>query len=324
MSRKAPKVQNAAFGVAEYINLANTQKLRSSVHQAANVLSSKNSTTGDKVQAINMLGLRPNRLPMGTFKQLLTPRQPAAVQKAAAKVLVEDGSPQSTQLLLARWNSYNSNVRNIVENSFLSDQRRTLSLMKAIKKGEVKPTWVSLRAKQKLLRNPDKKVQKMAKATFGELSNEKRDKVLQDYFKHVITLDGNASRGVAVFAKTCAVCHQLGGLGHAVGPDLLSVTGHSTISLLRSIIEPSRAIVGGFEGYIVQTKDNHTFTGVISHKTPSKVTIRSPGGGEKTISRDNIKSLHPMSSSLMPTGLEKSISYQQMADLIKYLQNAGK
>jgi hypothetical protein len=43
---------------------------------------------------------------------------------------------------------------------------------------------------------------------------------------------------------------------------------------------------------------------------------------DRTVSRVDIKSLKALNTSLMPTGLEKNISKEQMADLIAFLKSA--
>jgi putative heme-binding domain-containing protein len=41
---------------------------------------------------------------------------------------------------------------------------------------------------------------------------------------------------------------------------------------------------------------------------------------EKTINRNDIKSLKALNMSIMPTGLDKQIDQQQMADLLAFLK----
>jgi putative heme-binding domain-containing protein len=59
---------------------------------------------------------------------------------------------------------------------------------------------------------------------------------------------------------------------------------------------------------------------VIASETATSITLRRAGGGEDVLLRGNIKSVRSTGISLMPEGLEAGTDYQQMADLLKYLQ----
>jgi putative heme-binding domain-containing protein len=60
--------------------------------------------------------------------------------------------------------------------------------------------------------------------------------------------------------------------------------------------------------------------GVIASETAAAIKLRNVGGVEKTIKRSDIKSLKTLNISAMPAGLEKSISRQEMADLLAFLR----
>ena len=46
-----------------------------------------------------------------------------------------------------------------------------------------------------------------------------RHKIVDQYLKATAAVDTDATRGKAVFAKRCANCHRLEGVGHSLGPD---------------------------------------------------------------------------------------------------------
>ena len=56
------------------------------------------------------------------------------------------------------------------------------------------------------------------------------------YIQEVLALQGNGSRGEAIFNMNCAVCHGLGATGE-VGPKLLGVSDHKTkVGLIKQVI----------------------------------------------------------------------------------------
>ena len=71
--------------------------------------------------------------------------------------------------------------------------------------------------------------------------------------------------------------------------------------------------------YVVTTKDGRTFTGMIAAETATSLTLRRAEGQSDTVFRANVDELQSTGLSLMPEGLEKQVSKQEMADLIAYL-----
>ncbi len=56
------------------------------------------------------------------------------------------------------------------------------------------------------------------------------------YVHQVLSLEGNGSRGEAIFKMNCAVCHGLEAHGE-VGPKLLGVSDHKTkVGLIKQVI----------------------------------------------------------------------------------------
>lgn len=55
------------------------------------------------------------------------------------------------------------------------------------------------------------------------------------YIHQVLSLDGNSSRGEAIFRMNCAVCHGIKATGE-VGPKLLGVSDHRTkVGLIKQV-----------------------------------------------------------------------------------------
>ena len=73
--------------------------------------------------------------------------------------------------------------------------------------------------------------------------------------------------------------------------------------------------------YMVTTKQGEMYDGVIVNETPGAVTLR--GGseeGDQTILRSHIADIRASSISLMPEGLEDSMTRQDISDVIAYLR----
>jgi putative heme-binding domain-containing protein len=135
-------------------------------------------------------------------------------------------------------------------------------------------------------------------------------------------LDGatNVERGRAVFQKTCINCHKVGDAGYVVGPDLASVANKSPRDLLIAMLDPSREAQPNYTNYTALLTDGRIVTGIIAAETASAVTFRRAEGKEDLVLREQIEELRSNGQSLMPVGLEKDITPEQMADVIAFIK----
>jgi len=60
--------------------------------------------------------------------------------------------------------------------------------------------------------------------------------------------------------------------------------------------------------------------GLIASESPGTITFRSSRAEDDTILRKNVVEIRASSVSLMPDGLEKDMSRQDLADVIAFLQ----
>jgi putative heme-binding domain-containing protein len=142
-------------------------------------------------------------------------------------------------------------------------------------------------------------------------------------YRSALTLKGDAVRGVQVFTKTCASCHQFGGLGHAVGPDLASVGDKSPEGLLIAILDPNRAVETRYVNYVALTKNGLTLTGVLAGETGTSITLLGQEGKQQVILRNDLEELLGSDKSAMPEGVEKDLQPQDVADLLAYVRSVS-
>jgi putative heme-binding domain-containing protein len=135
---------------------------------------------------------------------------------------------------------------------------------------------------------------------------------------------GDATRGRAIFRKLCASCHRLGGDGNVIGPDLTHANRQDRDFLLTSLVDPSAVIRKEYLAYVVMTTDGRVLTGLIVEQTPERLTLVDARNERRTISRDQIESMHESPVSLMPEDLIKDLKPAELRDLFRYLQTAPK
>jgi putative heme-binding domain-containing protein len=135
---------------------------------------------------------------------------------------------------------------------------------------------------------------------------------------------GDIRRGQAVFnsAKTsCLACHTIGYVGGKIGPDLTRIGAiRQERDLLESILFPSASFVRSYEPLTVRTKDGRVFNGVPKRDAPDEIVLVLAADKEQRIAREDIEEVQPGKVSIMPAGLDKQLTEQELADLIAFLR----
>jgi putative membrane-bound dehydrogenase-like protein len=136
---------------------------------------------------------------------------------------------------------------------------------------------------------------------------------------------GSAERGRKVFSSckvACATCHRIGSEGGQIGPDLTRIGAiRAGRDILESIIFPSSTIAQGYESYIVTTKDGRSVTGVITRRSGDTLVLRDSSGAELRLRKDQVEAMDRSATSLMPEGLDKSMTRDEFRDLLAFLQS---
>ena len=134
---------------------------------------------------------------------------------------------------------------------------------------------------------------------------------------------GDLRRGKAVFEgqrTSCITCHSVSGKGGRVGPDLSTTGSRRTVrDILEAVLYPNSSLARGFESFAVVTTDGKVHTGLILSETTETIRLRTTDQREVTILRDEIDELQPSQVSVMPTGLDRTMSEDDLRDLVAYL-----
>lgn len=139
--------------------------------------------------------------------------------------------------------------------------------------------------------------------------------------KELAALPANAADGKKVFTNLCSTCHQVGNEGNNFGPKLTEIgTKLPKEALLESIVYPSKGISFGYEGWQLKMKDGTNMAGIIASKTETDIDLKMPGGNTRAIKTSDVLAMTEMKESMMPDGLHQSISNQDMANLLAYLE----
>ncbi len=140
--------------------------------------------------------------------------------------------------------------------------------------------------------------------------------------RHISELvGGDWEKGHTLFngKAACATCHPFRGEGFAVGADLNNLVHRDYASVLRDIVDPNASINPDAIGYVVVLDSGEVITGTRVGETSDTLSLAQPGGKVRKLNKIEIEEIKPMTISLMPVGLDKTLTATELRDLMTYL-----
>ena len=105
-----------------------------------------------------------------------------------------------TPVLLEHWRGSTAKTRNVLLNTFFSDQKRLPGLLEAIKKGTIQPWALGPARTRQLLQHSDPAIKQQAQTILSDPASDR--KAVYEKYLPAITGTGRPERGREVFEKS--------------------------------------------------------------------------------------------------------------------------
>jgi putative membrane-bound dehydrogenase-like protein len=254
------------------------------------------------------------------LRRLLDERDDPELRLAAVRALAVHPRKEVGPLLLESWTSSTPAVRREILEAVFQRGERLACLLEQIESGKIQASELDPLRIRQLLDNRQADIRSRARKVLRKELPEERQQVLRRY-REVLTQKGDFARGREVFRKNCATCHRIAGVGILVGPDISDTRTKTAEQLLTDILNPNAAIDSNYINYLVTLRNGKVLSGFIAAETASSVTLRRAENQSDTLLRRDIEEVRSTGQSLMPEGLEKTISLSEMADLLTFLKD---
>nr|ART40240.1 K820 [uncultured bacterium] len=272
-----------------------------------------------RTASIRLLAYAPWERAAAALGRFIDPTVAPTLQLAALESLSVQAGTGPAELVLAKWSALSPQVKREAVELCLVSEPRTLKLLQAIDRKNVFASDVAPDQWDRLKGHPGRAVRTLAERLNSSRVATDRTAVIQEFASAAAQM-GDVARGKELFAKNCAICHRAGNSGAAVGPDINSVRNKSADDLLVAILDPNRESQPNFTSYTAALVDGRVLTGIIAAETSDSVTLRAAEGKDAVVQRSEIEVLKSNGVSLMPVGLEKTITPAQLADIITFVK----
>jgi putative heme-binding domain-containing protein len=246
------------------------------------------------------------------------------LQSAALGALQSYEDPQIGTFAVSLLPTLGEDPRLAALNLLASRKAWARALLTAVDAGTIPARTVPLEVVQRILFQRDEQNAALVGKLFGSVKGATTAEMLAQVegLKQVLAVGtGNPYNGRKLYLNSCGKCHVLFGEGGRIGPDLTSYKRDDVHTMLVNVVNPSAQIREGFENYVLVTNDGRVLTGFIAEQDARIVVIRGSEGQSVVVPRSNIEELAASPKSLMPEGVLKDLSEQQVRDLFSYLRS---
>ena len=313
------KLRQAALQLLQTSGISDVSLKGTSITRTIRIISDSTMADEKRADAIDFLSLGDPSSHVPLLEKLLVPREKPVVQLAALRTLGHIPTNDVSEYLIQQWPVLTTEIRESAISVLMQNPERIALLIDALEKGKILTSSVSFSRSVRLMQQKDESLRKCARKLFTK--NQEQAKEVNKEYQAALELKGDPLKGRQVYNQNCAICHQVRGeLGVSFGPDLGTIHNWEKEDIMANILDPILSISAGYELWEVELNNGESVQGIMASETPAAITLKNNGKADRTINRQEIKSLRSLNISAMTSGLEKHIDKQQMADLLAFLR----
>ena len=304
-------------------DLAATMGLADLAGPIAEVGMNRNRAENIRVSALESVA----RLNPAKARQLLSETLSDATQlpqmrDQSAAILGRMGQPETDTILVDKIATAPARLQQAIAVALVQRPVGAEALLSAVEVGKASARLLQIRPveaklKQTELRQRDSR---MAAALKGIPAGDERiAKLITQRREFIQSNKGDVVAGESVYTKNCATCHQIGGKGARVGPQLDGVGVRGVERLVEDILDPNRNVDQAFRSTTIATKEGQVLTGLLLRDEGAVLVLADAQGRDVRVPKGEVaeQTVNPLSP--MPANWADALTPQDLTNLILYL-----
>jgi len=288
------------------------------------LLSAKEANLDARREALQLLSQAQD----AELPQLCRPLlESAELRIEALRALAAYAQPETAELILAAYASWPEDARQEALATLaarLDTARKLLSAVaaKRIPRADLSPVLV-----RQLLAHNNPALKKEVEEVWGTLRPASQEKVMQmSVYRGQLTPrvleQADRGHGRLLYQKHCASCHRLFDEGGKIGPDLTGAKRTELDYWLENLLDPSAVVPRDYQLSVVILNSGRVLTGVVAEEFERSLTLQT-ATERIVLPLDEIDQREKTKQSLMPEGLLRPLSAEEVRDLFGYLAGPG-
>ena len=308
-----------AAGAAE---LAARLGLKALVPELEGLVSRPGDPEARAAAAKGLVTLDPQRGVAAVSAVLADANPPQSLRERLGVILAERNTPESRAAVAAAFKGAPHRVQTQWAMALTAHREGAETFLRALEQGVASPRILQQAgARERLQRaNPDRWAERFEKLTRGlPPADESREKILAARRDGFDRSKANASEGMRVYQQNCQPCHQLGGVGGLVGPQLTGIGNRGVERLCEDILDPNRNVDHAFRQTRITTKEGDELAGLTRREEGDLLVLVDVNGKEFSVKKSAVTDRQESELSLMPDTFGESLPAADFHHLLAYL-----
>jgi putative heme-binding domain-containing protein len=248
------------------------------------------------------------------------PRLPSQVEQRITRLLA-GGDGSAEHLLVEAMRSAPIGVQYRLAEALAASREGAKFLMRMVESGQASAYLLQQPALVRQLSASLDDADSRIDAIVATLPNrqESVDKLLSQRRASYATATPSPERGLEVFKRHCAACHQLAGTGAIIGPQLDGIGNRGVDRIIEDILDPNRNIDQAFRSSVYVLDDGRILNGLFRREEGELIVIADQQGKEVSFAKELVQERQPAALSLMPDNFGGLIAENEFHDLISFL-----
>jgi putative membrane-bound dehydrogenase-like protein len=243
-------------------------------------------------------------------------------QSAVAALGAMDNAEASQSLVKSFATVEPAEMKPVILDALVQSKPGAKALLDAVAAKQIPLGQVTENHARRIAALNDESLSKKLSSTWGTIHldrNPARMEIAEKYRKLIHSHPpGNALAGQKVFAAKCMQCHTIYGKGGDVGPDITGVGRDNLELLLSNVLDPNLVVGKPYYQWIVRLKNGTVVNGLLVEESEKQIVLKD-GAQRTTIPRSDIVKMLETRLSMMPEGLETTMTEPEFIDLISFL-----
>jgi putative heme-binding domain-containing protein len=322
-SRHAGEVQSG-------VEIAGSLRLESQQDRIAQIAEDRTAPEGQRVAAVNALAAIDARRHVTVLGQVLADAaSPIGLREHTARMLAQLNEPAAQAPLVQVLPAAPARLQNVIAAELARGRAGAEQLLEAVATGKASARLLQERAVEVRLHEtklPNLK-ERLAALTRGlPPADQKLQQQLRQRRQGFLRATTDAALGAKVFEKHCANCHQLGGQGAKVGPQLDGIGVRGLDRLLEDTLDPNRNVDQAFRLTTLSLKKGQVVSGLLLKEEGEVFVLADAQGKEVRVPKNEVEERATSQQSPMPANFADQVPEADFYHLLAFLlqQQAAK
>jgi putative heme-binding domain-containing protein len=305
------------------INLAGAFRLAGARDRLATVAMGDSAPEGQRLEALSALSAIDPKAAQPVLTRVLTdPTRPLSIRDRAATLLAAANQPEAQAALIAALPTAPERIQTAIAAALATRKAGALALLDAVASGKASARLLQENRVAGPLGNagvPDL-ADRLAKLLHGLPPADQKVRVLVAVRRAGFGRSkADAAAGAKVFETSCAACHQIGGKGGKVGPNLDGIGQRGVDRILEDVLDPSRNVDQAFRLTTLALKDGQVVSGLLLREEGEVLVVGDSQGKEVRVPKGSVEERKITPLSPMPANFSEQVPEPDFYRLIAYL-----